>query len=67
MMANRRTDSALSACAVSSTDESGIHQLEDSASSYKIRSHIRDRFRRGDWWIVVGIYMILGAVALVVF
>ena len=37
-----------------------------SAESYERRSSIWIQFKRGDWWIAVGLYLIFASVAFVV-
>ncbi len=37
-----------------------------SAAHYKQRGRIWRKFNRGDWWIAVGVYLILSSVAFVV-
>ena len=37
-----------------------------SAESYERRRLIWTKFKRGDWWIAVGLYLVLSSVAFVV-
>ena len=44
-----------------------LHQYESSADLYDQRARFRAKLNKGDWWIGVGLYLMLLSVAFVVF
>ena len=46
--------------------ETDLKEFEASSDHYERRSRIRIKLHQGDWWIAVGLYLILIGVAFVV-
>ena len=47
-------------------NETDLREFEASSEYYERRSRYRIKLQRGDWWIAVGLYLILFGVAFVV-
>ena len=47
-------------------NETDLQEFEASSDYYERRSRIRIKLHLGDWWIAVGLYLILISVAFVV-
>ena len=47
--------------------EDEIRELKASADIYAHRSNTRKARQRGDWWVAIGVYLLLASVALVIF
>jgi len=45
---------------------SGLRQLKLSSDFYDRRRKMSERLRKGDWWIALGLYLILAGIAFVV-
>jgi hypothetical protein len=47
-------------------DGADLQEFEASSEYYERRSRIRFKWQQGDWWIAIGLYLVLVGVALVV-
>ena len=47
-------------------EKAAMQEFEDSSEYYERRSKIRFKWQQGDWWIAIGLYMVLVGVAFIV-
>ncbi len=46
--------------------QAGLQEFRDSPVYYEQRSKINKELRRGEWWIVVGVYLIIISIGFVI-